>query len=158
MKLKYTKFQMILEALGAAALVGMWGYVLLKWNTVPEKIPMHYNALGEIDRWGGKNEMVVLPIIGLLLYALLTVVIFFPSIWNVPGKVTEENRERVYGSMKSMLVLMKAEMVVCFFYITYAVINAQSLSSWFLPIMLGAIVGTLVFFIVAAAKNAKSKE
>ncbi len=35
----------------------------------PEELPLHYNAAGEIDRWGSKYEELVFPIIILLISA-----------------------------------------------------------------------------------------
>lgn len=36
---------------------------------MPEKVPMHYNALGEIDRWGSKYENLLFPVF-ILAFAL----------------------------------------------------------------------------------------
>lgn len=43
----------------------------LLMNVLPDKIPAHYNALGQVTRWGGKWETLILPLcilgIGLLM-------------------------------------------------------------------------------------------
>lgn len=42
--------------------------------TLPKQIPIHWNAAGEIDGWGGRMTALVLPVVGLglnLLFALL---------------------------------------------------------------------------------------
>ena len=36
-------------------------YLALKWNQIPDSVPLHWNASGEIDRWGDKAELWVLP-------------------------------------------------------------------------------------------------
>jgi len=36
------------------------GYV---WNSLPEKVPMHWNYKGEIDRYGDKQELLLIPLI-----------------------------------------------------------------------------------------------
>lgn len=38
------------------------------WFFLPDSIPAHYNALGEIDRWGSKYEMIIIPIASLVMY------------------------------------------------------------------------------------------
>ncbi len=38
---------------------------------LPGEIPMHYNAAGEVNRWGGKYEMLLLPLITLLMGGFL---------------------------------------------------------------------------------------
>ncbi|AZV40910.1 hypothetical protein BAOM_0199 [Peribacillus asahii] len=33
-------------------------------GTLPEEVLAHYNALGEVDRWGSKWELLILPGVG----------------------------------------------------------------------------------------------
>ena len=56
---------------------------------LPAEIPMHYNAAGEVNRWGSKYEMLLLPLITLLMGVFL----FKVSRWS--GKQTGENRTAV---------------------------------------------------------------
>jgi len=77
MKLKYTKLQLALEIIGLLFLVGMIVFIYTQWDQIPQQVPMHYNALGEIDRWGSKYQTLILPAIGILLYTFMTVVSFF---------------------------------------------------------------------------------
>ena len=88
---------------------------------------MHYNAVGEIDRWGSKYEILFLPAISILLYVFITAVSFFPQIWNVPVQITDENKEVVYLSTKDLLIFVKVEMLTLFFYINYHTATAQPL-------------------------------
>ena len=155
MKLKYTKAQLIIETIGIIALLGMIVFVALKWNNLPSQIPAHYNAKGVVDRWGGKNQILFLPIVSVFLYVLLTVVAFFPKSWNMPTKVTEENKTAVYNCMKTMIIMMKAELVGVFFYITYQMANKATLVAWFLPVFLVVLIGTIVLFTVRTVEKAK---
>lgn len=43
---------------------------------LPENIPMHYNSLGVIDRWGKSYEMIILAV-GLALPSLIMTLIFY---------------------------------------------------------------------------------
>ena len=107
MKLKYTKFQIVLETIGLILIVGMIIFVYTQWDQIPQQVPMHYNAMGEIDSWGSKYEILFLPAISILLYVFITAVSFFPQIWNVPVRITDENKEAVYLSSKDLLIIMK---------------------------------------------------
>jgi len=84
-----------LKTVGFLLLVGMIVFVYTQWNQIPQQVPMHYNAMGEIDRLGSKYGILFLPAISILLYTFITVVSFFPQIWNVPVKITDENKEIV---------------------------------------------------------------
>jgi len=153
MKLKYTKFQKVIEIITIILLISIWAYLILSWDTIPAKIPGHYNGAGVVDRWGSKNEILVMPIASIALYALLTMVSYFPSTWNIPVEITEENREFVYRNVKTMLSLLKLEVITTFTYITYCNINTISLGVWFLPVELILIFGTLIYFIVKVSKK-----
>lgn len=155
MKLKYTKLQIAIEVLGLIALLGMIAFVALKWNNLPSKIPMHYDAQGAVNKWGGKNEILLMPVISVVLYVLISVVSFFPKSWNMPTKVREENKLEVYSSMKTMLILMKAELVAVFFYITYKMAMQAALEPWFLPAFLVITIGTVVLFSVRTVEKSK---
>lgn len=43
---------------------------------MPESVPMHYDAMGQIDRWGSKWEQLIVPIIILVSSLLWTVIIY----------------------------------------------------------------------------------
>lgn len=153
MKLKYTKFQRIIELITIIILFLIWIYLIQSWDKLPNKIPGHYNGAGIVDRWGNKNEILAIPIISVVFYLLLTIVSFFPSIWNVPVKVSEENRKYVYLNLKTMLILMKMEVIIIFSYILYSDIKTQSLGTWFLPLMLIMVFGTIIYYIIKISKN-----
>jgi uncharacterized membrane protein len=103
MKLKKNKFNIFVEIVCLILLIGVLIFLFLNWNSIPDRIPGHYNAMGEIDRIGSKKELLVLPIIGWLMYLGMTVVEKYPQIWNTGVTVTEENKERVYRVLKNML-------------------------------------------------------
>lgn len=74
MKLKYTKSQLILESIAVILLVLEFAYLIVSWSNIPDIIPAHYNTAGIVDRWGNKNEILIVPIISVALYILLTIV------------------------------------------------------------------------------------
>jgi uncharacterized membrane protein len=155
MKLKYTKLQIVLEILCLLLIVGMMVFICLRYNQLPDKIPGHYNAAGEVNRWGNKSEIFITPIITVLLYLFITVLTFFPKIWNVPGQLTEDNRVAVYQCIKSMVICTKVEMVGVFFYITYFMAYSKALPAAFLPVMLVILFGTILLFVLRMVRLMK---
>lgn len=50
-------------------------YLAYVWDSLPKKVPMHWNIKGEIDRWGEKQELVLIPILlPLLVYVIFLIV------------------------------------------------------------------------------------
>ena len=58
--MKKTSLDRWMNRLSLLALAGTAGFLLLFWRRIPGRIPMHYNFAGEIDRWGGKWELLAL--------------------------------------------------------------------------------------------------
>ncbi len=154
-KLKHTKFQIFLEIISIIILIAMFAVLFLSWSNIPEKIPAHYNALGEIDRWGNKSELILLPVISVMLYLLLTVVCFFPSIWNVPTAITDKNRDFVYSNLLTMILLLKAFILVIFSYLNFNSMQTKALPIFFLPLLLFIIFGIIIFFVIRAVRMPK---
>lgn len=44
-----------------AVLAGMWALALVIWLRSPERVPVHWNAHGRIDAWGGPGAAFLLP-------------------------------------------------------------------------------------------------
>jgi hypothetical protein len=94
-----------------------------------------------------------IPILSIVLYALLTTVSFFPSTWNVPVKITDDNKELVYANLITMLILIKMEVIATFGYISYCNISIRSLGAWFLPLELIIIFGTVTYYLIRISKK-----
>lgn len=157
MKIKNTKIDWIIEIVCLLLLGGITLYLILNWSSMPDKIPMHYNIAGEIDRWGKKTEIIFIPVVSWLLYGFITLMEQFPKTWNTGVQVTEENASRVYRILKSMVKTTKLFMVIMFFYITICSITAQSMSPWSLLIEMVVIFGNLIYWMVKLFREAKVK-
>ena len=138
----------LMNRLSLLVLVGSVVFLAGYWKQIPAEVPMHYNAAGEIDRWGTQAELLILPVIAWLLYGLLTVVEQVPSAWNTGVKVTAENREQVYALLGHMLSTLKLLVMVMFAWITLWCALARPLPVWFLPVVLGAIFGDMAYWFV----------
>ena len=129
-------------------IIGIVIYLLVAWNSIPDQIPGHFNASGEVNRWDSKGTLFIVPGIALFMFILLSVVERFPHLWNTGVRVTEENKFRVYGITKGLLVSMKLILVTMFIVLTIIQSTLQTLPIWFLPIFMSLIVLTIVFYIV----------
>ena len=137
----------LMNRLSLLVLVGTVVFLAGYWKQIPAEVPMHY-AAGEIDRWGSRAELLILPVIAWLLYGLLTVVEQFPSAWNTGVKVTAENREQVYALLGHMLSTLKLLVMVMFAWITLWCALARPLPVWFLPVVLAAVFGNMAYWLV----------
>src|SRR5699024_10967270 len=48
----------MLDGLTFAIMIGMIGYVLFSYGSLPDEIPIHFNMAGEADGWGNKGTII----------------------------------------------------------------------------------------------------
>jgi len=130
------------------SLVGVAAYLILAWKTIPDQIPGHYNAAGEIDRWGDKSELILLPIVSWLMYGLITLIERFPQVWNTGVRITEENRTEVYRLLKSLIAVVKMFVLLMFGSLTVISSLGLNLPVWYVLGFLALLFGTIAYFIV----------
>lgn len=64
-----------IELAQLVVVAAMFVVAAVLWSHAPERIPVHWNLQGEVDRYGGKFEgLLLVPLITLGLYLLLLVV------------------------------------------------------------------------------------
>ncbi|MCB0653926.1 MAG: DUF1648 domain-containing protein [Saprospiraceae bacterium] len=150
----------LIELLSLFLLVGMWIYVALKWSTLPETIPHHFNLQGEPDAWGGKAMIFLLPAIALGTYLLLYFIgKMSPSTYNYPVKITEENKAYQYALAVMMLKITNLWTMILMAYITWAIVEEAgghkgALNGALLWTIIGSLFVVLAGYIYLAKKAA----
>jgi len=81
-------------------------------------IPVHYGFSGQPDAWGGKIELLELPVVSVLLYFGLTLLARYPHKFNYPGRsmnVTPNNnialRDLWSAQSKSARMVIRSALV-----------------------------------------------
>ena len=161
LNLKITPLEIFLNGITLVAFVGTIVYLVSSWKIIPSEIPAHYNVLGEVDRWGSKGEMLILPLIGLLMWIGMTVLEKFPHVYNYIN-LTKENAHAQYLNGRLLINVLKNEIVLLFSYITWksvqvAIGEQDSLGVWFLPVFLIIIFGSMGYFIMKSLRLSKDK-
>ena len=50
-RISFTSKQKIIELLTAGILLFLFGYLIINWSSIPEKIPSHFNASRVANAW-----------------------------------------------------------------------------------------------------------
>lgn len=145
MKTENTRADRILDLLGWILLIGTLVYLILGWPSFPDQIPMHYNGAGEIDRWGGKGEIIFIEVMMWILYLGIGVVEKYPQIWNTGVEVTAKNKEKVYRTLKYMLKTLKFLTALIFAYLIVNSLQSAPLPGWFTPAVMILVFGDMAF-------------
>lgn len=159
LKVELKKSDALIEIVTIVTIVLYIAIGVYAWVNLPETIPIHFNAGGEIDGYGSKiNLFMLLPIIAVM-YIVLTVLNRFPHIYSYIVEINSANAEVQYGYAVRMIRMLKCEMVILFTYIELAMIRSAfgeklGLGILFLPIALLVVFGTLGYYIYKSLKAA----
>ncbi|MGB5227255.1 MAG: SdpI family protein [Eudoraea sp.] len=106
-------------------------YLAYIWNQLPEKVPMHWNIKGEIDRYGDKIELIIIPILlPLLIY------IIFLVIPKIDPKNKLQNMGNKYQNIKTLLTLF---MSILALFIIYSIKNRSFTNPNYILLSMGVL-------------------
>lgn len=95
-------------------------YLAFLWNQLPKTIPIHWNINGEIDRYGDKIELLLIPI----LLPFLTYLVFL-----IVPKIDPKNKLNKMGNkLQNLKFLMTTLMSILALFIIYST-KEQSLTN-----------------------------
>jgi len=88
-------------------------YLAFVWNNLPEKVPMHWNGSGEIDRYGDKKELV------LMLFLLTGITYFvFLVIPKIDPKQKLQNMGNKLNNLRLILGIFMSALAIGIVYST----------------------------------------
>ncbi|KGR74680.1 DUF1648 domain-containing protein [Ureibacillus sinduriensis] len=146
--LRKSNLEKVLDGLGIVLFGAAIIFLIINWHRIPDHVPIHFKASGEADRFGSKVELVVLPIIGLFIFVLMSLLEKAPHMHNYPVRINESNVERFYLHSRKLLNIVKN---VCLWMFSYLIIQIgrvslgelHSLSIGFVPVFLFILFGTI---------------
>jgi uncharacterized membrane protein len=95
-------------------------YLAYIWNDLPAEVPLDWNIQGEIDRYGDKASLILIPILlPLLIYVIFLVVPYI----DPKGKI--KNMGSKYQSIKTLLTIFMSMLAMFILYVS----KNQSLSN-----------------------------
>lgn len=93
------------------------GYI---WNELPDKVPVHWNLKGEIDRYGDKSELLLIPfLLPLLVYLIFLIIPYI----DPKNKIQQMGSK--YQTIKALVTVFMSALAL---FILYAA-KTQSLTN-----------------------------
>ncbi len=106
-------------------------YLAYTWPQLPEQVPLHWNMKGEIDRFGSKWELLMIP----FLLPVLTYLIFL-VIPNIDPKDKLNKMGKKLGSIKWLLTTL---MSILALFIIYSVKNESLANPNYIVLLVGVL-------------------
>ena len=104
-------------------------YLAYIWNQLPQKVPVHWNAKGDIDRYGDKAELILIP----LLLPFLAYIIFLV----IPKIDPKKKLNKMGNKLQSLKALVTTFMSILALFILYSSKNQSFDNSNYLFILIG---------------------
>ncbi len=89
------------------------------YNDLPDRVPTHFNVRGQVDGWGTKQSVWLLPAVSVLMFGLFQLSLRFPKLINYPVRITPENAQRQYDLARTFLRVLRTSVLVLFFLIQW---------------------------------------
>ena len=152
------RFDWMVEIIGAVFLILMIGFPLYYFRELPDIIPMHLNAAGDVDGYSQKGSIWILPAFGSVMYIGMFILSKYPHVFNYPREITEKNAERQYRIAAKLVRTLNMLVAVAFFYIEYGIISTSlnrltGLGSFFIPTLLVLVFGSVGIYMYQAFRN-----
>ena len=104
-------------------------YLAYLWNDLPEKVPLHWNIKGEVNRYGDKIELIFIPI----LLPLLIYIIFL-----VVPKIDPKNKLQKMGNkLQTLKFLLTTFMSILALFIIYTAKNESLTNPNYIILLIG---------------------
>lgn len=130
-KVKYTTLQKIIETIGIVITIVYVIYFVTSFESLPNKLPA-----------------LLMPISGIIMYILISILQKYPTIWNVPVSTTPENEHQIYSILKTVIILIKVQMIAIFASISYYSLNSRNIPVYMNILYIGIPTVTMIITLI----------
>lgn len=157
-KVKKDKIDWILDSVTIIGFIFIWIYIVFHFTKLPDTIPTHFNLKGDVDGYGSKYTLWILPSVNTFLFILFRIMFKYPHKFNYIVKITTENAEKQYRlALRSMRIILM-NITLLFGLIIAQVVegayqNNSMLDWWFIPLLLLSIITPTIYMILASTSS-----
>lgn len=123
LEIKKTSTEWFWDIIGYASYLCSIVFLISIWSRLPAEVPGHYNAAGEVDRWGSKWELLIFPGIGLFMLLFLQPLERHPEVHNYPERLNASNAREFYLNSRKLINQIKN---ICL--LLFALLSFESVS------------------------------
>ena len=144
----------VVEGMAILLIIVSFALPFIYYNKLQGEIPTHYNLLGQPDKWSQYRVIWLIPIIGLIIFVLFSILNKYPFFYRYPVKITDSNAQYLYtlgARSVRVLKLLVAGVILCFTFqnIKIGLGLADSISQYCIPVFL---IASILLFLVMIFK------
>ncbi len=89
--------------IGPLVIAVMFAVTIAAWSSLPETVPTHWNAAGEVDGWGSRNSLFIMPAVGAGMWGM------FILLWAIgPRRANLEKSSETWWLVANFAIIMLA--------------------------------------------------
>lgn len=127
-------------------IIAMFAVSFILVPSMPEKIPMHWNAAGEVDKTGGVESLFIIPIVALLLFGLFT---YLPTLAVEKKHIMEFYKKHGMGFKLVFIAFMAAIQAI----IILTALGYDIQMNFFMALLLGGLFAYLGYVLKDVKRN-----
>ncbi|MFO7181641.1 MAG: DUF1648 domain-containing protein [Pseudomonadota bacterium] len=144
------RLEVLLDGISLLAWGGSVASLSARWSSIPGRVPVHFDASGNPDRWGDKGALLALVVVPLVIGLLIFLGRRLVSHGRYPEEVPPERLPLVHGSVRVVLAAVTTTVSVLFATLLIGAIQVaegsrKTLPGWLLPAFLAILL--LVVFV-----------
>lgn len=152
-----TRLEKISNAICYIAFLAVVAFMLLKWNELPDTVPLHFDLSGEADQYGSPNTLLILPAVAVVVTILMEALERYPQVHNYPSRLNEGNREAFYLNSRQMLNMAKNMTLIIFSIIILEILSVALEGSTLFGVMLFPLIFLLIGIPIIYGLNKRRK-
>lgn len=138
-------------------LLGTAVFLAVRWRSIPEEVPAHFDGAGRIDGYQSKGGLLVLHGMSWLMAIMLAISARVPSLWNrsfgpIRFRISAVRvGDRISVSATGLILDLTALVLTMIFsYMTVSSALCRDLGGWFLPASLALVLLPLLPLLIGA--------
>lgn len=155
-KVPMTGFDKLVEFAGILVILVLWVLAIYSYLTLQEYIPIHFNASGEVTKWGRKTTLLFFPITATVIYTGFTILNRYPQYINTVNWESDKALLQLKYSMRTLRVLkLSIGLTFCLIVLfMHFVLDGQPspLGPWLLPTILSVILIPVGYYLIKLMK------
>ncbi|EGQ1768848.1 DUF1648 domain-containing protein [Staphylococcus pseudintermedius] len=127
----------------------------LFYTQLPAQVGTHLNFNGDVDGWGAKSQLWIIPVIFLVIWFFLSLLLHYAPVWErtIQGETVEKSRSQRRDVLRTLVIVQLTVWVLYMVYLIGTINGKEGIPFWLMWLAYLAIGLTLVTRIVHVFKR-----
>ncbi len=126
MNSKMNVFDLAKNAMSIIVMLMGWVFLFLNWGRIPDILPISYGLTEMTNDAILRDEVMVLPILGVVLWIFFYFIEQYPNIWTMATRMTKNKKFKLYQLIRSMMITLKLLVTAMISFLCVSIVSLTS--------------------------------